>query len=84
MEIKFVYGGETERIPQIGEKIPLPNNHWLLKVEEYGESGTLEDNPVGYKQGETCFIILKGNLVLPAGSPMEVLEGFFKTGKIDL
>jgi hypothetical protein len=76
MEIKWIYGGEVDRIPQIGEIIPLPDNYWQFKVEEYGESGTLENNPVGYTQGETCFIMLKGCLVLPAGSPISALEEF--------
>jgi hypothetical protein len=76
MKMLFVYNGDPERIPTIGTQLPTPKAHVLFKVEAYGatvdvpaEQAAMYDNP-----NEVVGLELEGCLVVPKGSPIEVLE----------
>ena len=77
MKIMYVSKGDPEGIPEIGSLIEI-KEHLLFRVEAYGESNEIE-GPNGLLKVHQ--IELLGCLVIPKGSPMQVLEDLLE-GKI--
>ena len=80
MELKWVFNGRPERIPQVGQRLEIRPNV-LFEVEGYGEIKTTKDS--FYNTGELSEIILKGHFVIPAGAPMKVIEEVLN-GRVNL
>lgn len=73
MSLKFVSSGDPTRMPEIGARVYL-QDHLFFKVEAYGESHDVPGEEYGYP-GRTLYEVeLLGCLVVPAGSPIEVLS----------
>lgn len=71
MSMDWVSDGTPERIPPIGARLQI-KPHLLFKVEAYGESMEV-DFPTS-PTGKAYKLKLLGCFVVPAGSPIEVLE----------
>lgn len=72
MKMQYVFNGDHRLIPDIGSRIQI-EKYVYFKVEAYGESQEVPE--VTYDGGKPGYAIeLLGCLVVPAGSPLEVLE----------
>lgn len=78
MTIKWISGGQQERIPQVGSRLKI-KEHLFFEVEGYGESKETSSSESKIT-GVLYELELHGKLVVPAGSPIEVLEELLRGG----
>lgn len=71
MSVLWVSGGQLDRIPAIGSRLQI-KPHILFEVEGYGDSEEAPDPDT--RTGVLYTLILFGHVVIPVGSPIEVLE----------
>lgn len=82
MTIEWVYDGTVERIPPIGTQFSVPWQQWqvLFQVDAYGETEQLPQALHPGSTGESHKLELIGHIIIPKGSPMELLEAFLGSG----
>jgi hypothetical protein len=76
--ILFTFDGNPDRIPKIGTRVKL-QQYLHFEVHGYGEIETKKGD--FYASGETSTVELQGVFVIPAGTPIEVLNQLLHLGE---
>jgi len=79
MVVIYISNGRIERIPPIGHRMEI-KPHIFFEVKGYGNSLEYED-PLGKSPtGKIFKIELYGTIIIPKGSPVEIIEDLLKKG----